>query len=354
VAILPGNPTLAFYANASAKIGAGHVMRLIAIAQAAKVNYRILFYYRFCDSVILDKIKQCGFITQKLNKDLSFSQIESAQPIAIFIDDYQLNANDRIQLSALNCYKALLDDNLEHDIKYADLVINPAPNAKLDEYKIRAPNAVFCLGPQYTLLREEFTHVQPAGILQRPKVLITLGGTDIKSLALPLCKCVLAALPTVDILLLLADRQHPNISELEQLARTNATFNIVINPPSVARIMADAGFSISAAGGTLGELASLGVPTLAMIVADNQVGALTSPLNNTWYQTVDLRSYTLGAITQENHTLLTGIKSICQNIWYDKCRRKKMSDFASQLIDSQGCRRIIDVLSLSLQKMDEK
>lgn len=353
-AFLRDKAIIACYANASSLIGSGHVMRLIALAQEAQQQYEIIFCFHTCPDPLLNKIKQLGFTALRIEQKSGFSSLEKLKPVAIIIDDYQLSPLQHRQLAALDCYIVMLDDDMGHDIQYADLVINPSPNAQQAQYQKRAPEAIFCLGPKYTLLRAEFSQINPIALSQRNNVLVVLGGSDIKQLALPLCRLLLDNLPSVNISLLLGNDQHPKMEMLNQLAEENDSLNILINPPNVASVMACSSLALSGAGGTLGELASLGVPTLALVMADNQILALTSPLHNTWYQAIDLRRYQPHHNDSTNQSLLTEIKLTCKTLWYDKCRREQMSKYASQLIDTNGCQRIINRLPLDLQKMDTK
>jgi len=354
VAFLRDKAIIACYANASPLIGSGHVMRLIALAQEAQQQYEIIFCFHTCHDSLLSKIKHIGFTTMQLEENAGFSPLEKLKPVAIIIDDYQLSAFQHTQLAALDCYTVMLDDDMGHDIQYANLVINPSPNAQQAQYQKRACDAIFCLGPQYTLLRAEFSHINPIALSQRNNVLVVLGGSDIKQLALPLCRLLLECLPSVTISLLLGNDQHQNMEALNKLAKENNSLNILVNPPNVASVMARSSLALSGAGGTLGELASLGVPTVALVMADNQILALTSPLHNTWYQAIDLRRYQPHYNDWANQSLLTEIKLTCKTLWYDKCRREQMSKYASQLIDTNGCQRIINRLTLDLQKMDTK
>lgn len=353
VVSLPAKRRVAFYGNNSHHIGAGHIMRLYALAQAAQDVFNITFIYKTCSKPLLDKLHQANFNTQKVTTPLSKIELAPFEFNVIVVDDYHLTHNEWLQLNQLNAYIVKLDDALDKEPILADFVINPAPNVSLDVYRERTPNATFCLGPQYTYLRKEFSEHHYIPIAERVAVLITLGGTDTKSLALPLSKVIIESLPDSDVYLLIG-KAHQAQHALEQLTRQHPNFTIICDPPSVAKVMMQSGLAISAAGGTLGELASQGVPTLALVTADNQLPALTSPLNNTWYFTIDARTFDSDQKdTQVNCDLLNKIKADAIKLWHDKCLRQDMSDIARQLIDSQGCQRIIKQLINSIQQQSE-
>lgn len=354
MAFLQAKPLCVFYGNSSHKIGAGHIMRLFALAQAAKAYFQILFIYKTCPDALLDKLKEEGFSTRILSSPLAFNELSSFSASVIFIDDYDLTSDEWHTLEQLKLFKVKLDDGLDCSKYFVDLVINPAPNANLESYAKRFPSSQFCLGPKYTYLRKEFSICSFKPLNERKNILITLGGTDSKSLAYPLSKSLLSRLPGTTIQLLLG-KQHQDQLNLEQLQQQYSNFSLIYNPASVASIMVEAGLAISAAGGTLGELASMGVPTIALITVDNQTPALESPLNNTWYFAIDLRSACTSEVKcKRTFSLLDKVSEEATNLWHDICKRENMSEQARQLIDSKGCQRIIQKLLIGLKTEQEQ
>ncbi|WP_417764542.1 PseG/SpsG family protein [Shewanella chilikensis] len=350
---LRAKPKIAFYGNNSDKIGAGHIMRLYALAQAAEDRFEINFLYKICSEALLNKLEQANFNCIQVSNTLTKNEIKAYDFEAIFVDDYELTLSEWRQLSELESYLVKLDDAIDNSPIFADLVVNPAPNCTSADYLLRAPRASYCLGPEFTYLRKEFALSKFIPALQRPNLLLTLGGTDVKSMALPLSQALLKVIPQCQIQLLLG-KPHQDQTSLQWLSRQYRNFTIVCDPPSVAEIMMQAGLAVSAAGGTLGELASQGVPTLSLVTVDNQVPAMTSPLNNTWYQTIDSRDYEPSdGDTQSNRNIINTIALQTRSIWHNKCLRQRMSDQACQLIDSQGCQRVIDRLVIGLKEKSE-
>lgn len=340
---------IVFYANNSHEVGAGHVMRLYALAQAAQERFEILFIYKECTSNLIKKLHSEGFATQKITTPLQHDELVSLHASAVFIDDYYLTACEWKTIANIAWFVVALDDEINTDVLLADLVINPAPDTNLSEYKKRAPTAAFCFGPQFTYLRREFSSCSFIPLQSRDIILLTLGGTDSKSLALPLCKALLA-LPNKFKIQLLLGKVHQDQEKLEQLQAQFPDFCIVCNPRSVAKHMMQAGLAISAAGGTLGELASLGVPTLALVTVDNQLPTLLSANAESWYRAIDFRNFDAADETsQHNIQLLKTMTEMVQDLWRDNCSRLYMSEHGRQLVDSRGCQRVIDKLSDCLE-----
>ena len=347
---LLAKPKAAFYGNNSHRIGAGHIMRLYALAEAAANQFDIWFVYKTCSEALLNKLKRANFNLLKIPSKLTASELQQHKFDTIIVDDYELTDDEWHHLASTGSYLVKLDDALDDDPILADLIVNPAPNCTQTEYQNRAPHANYCLGPQFTYLRREFITSDFTPLLERPNLLLSLGGTDTKSLALPLSKALLKSLNHCQIQLLLG-KPHQDQKPLEALARKHEYFYLICDPQSVAEVMMQSGLAISAAGGTLGELASQGVPTLALVTVDNQLPALTSPLNNTWYQAMDCRHYEQSEPeSKSNLELINEIATQAYALWHNKCCRQLMSDKARQLIDGQGCQRIIDRLVIGLEE----
>jgi spore coat polysaccharide biosynthesis predicted glycosyltransferase SpsG len=157
----------------------------------------------------------------------------------------------------------------------ADILVNPNGGASQASYP-EGSGTRLLLGPRYALLRPEFAGAarraprRPAG--PAPCLLISFGASDpARGTAR-----VLAALPVAPALRLLVvvGAHHERAGEVfaaaERAASAGHTVEILHAPPDMAHLMGIADAAISAAGGTLLELACVGCPALAFAVADNQ------------------------------------------------------------------------------------
>ncbi|MBO1256004.1 UDP-2,4-diacetamido-2,4,6-trideoxy-beta-L-altropyranose hydrolase [Alteromonas sp. 5E99-2] len=345
-------PCIAFYGNSSHNVGAGHIMRLFALAQVACNTFDVLFLYKTCSQHLLTMLESEGFAAKKVNALLNADDVTKLSISIMVVDDYHLSKTEWKSLQDANVYIVVLDDNLNADALLADFVINPAADANLAEYKKRAPSAEFCLGPRYSYLRKDFNSCAFVPLQARSNILVVLGGTDPMSIALPLCQSLVSLNLGCNIELLVGEK-HNDHKALMQLHDQNEGFSVVLNPDSVAQHMMQAGLAISAAGGTLGELASLGVPTLALVIADNQRSILHTVTRKPWYRAIDIRGWqksTESHFLQMNNPLLNKIASMTTELWRDNCCRESMSNAARQLVDTHGCQRIIDKLASCLEK----
>lgn len=171
-----------------------------------------------------------------------------------------------------------IDDEAKRRFDAADLVLNARLGLRESPY---AGGVAALLGEGFALLRPGLR--EPSAPSWRPgpevtPVLVMLGGTDPAGAAEP----VLNALADVDANSLVPIYVRPDGWEPAALGR----FPLAVCPGAVnARELAGwAGvsrFAISAAGGTLYELAALGLPFVSVVVAENQQ-AVANEVERRW------------------------------------------------------------------------
>jgi len=130
------------------------------------------------------------------------------------------------------------------------------------------------LGPQYALLRDEFTaaarELRPrSGHIER--ILVFFGGTDSSGETLKSCRAVAAVVPndvTVDVVVGAA---NPRRDDIARFCETDARFGYHCQITNMAELIRDADLAIGAGGTTAWERTFLGVPTVTIAVAENQV-----------------------------------------------------------------------------------
>ncbi|QYJ74124.1 UDP-2,4-diacetamido-2,4,6-trideoxy-beta-L-altropyranose hydrolase [Shewanella sp. FJAT-52076] len=356
-AFLPAEfSTLVFYANASATIGSGHLMRLMALADAfnvaaitAKVTPRIVFWSKTCPDSLKQKLYGRGFDWQAAPPTLTSSAVDALDADILVVDDYHLDANEWQALSGCRAFCLALDDAIASHQLAVDAVLNPAPDLSETSYRLRAKRASLFLGPRYTLLRQEFRDTPIPNFEARHTLLITLGGSDVKHLSLPLVYALSTALPETPITIVVGAMTPLNDAVLMAANRGNQPLRVLRNVENMAEVMADCGLAVSAAGGTLGELAAMGVPTFALVCVDNQSPALTSSLVDSWYRVIDMRTWqpeTTQASASESQKLLDEVTERVKQLWHNPCKREMMSQKARQIVDSSG---IIELASLLLR-----
>lgn len=299
-------------------------MRCSALAQIClEQGYRPLFAVHGSAPALLDRIRRDGIqvveLAAALNPVELCSLITVADPAAIVLDGYCLDAEYRRAVAALGRPVLAIDDgNLPFALS-ADIVLNSSPLADPGHYARFAPGAELLLGPAYAPLRKEFRALAPtcSGADPGERVLLTLGGSDPAGLTLPLFRALLDALPGEAQLDIVLGAAHPDPEPVETLAADRASrVRLHRNTEHMAALMAGARLAVSAAGSTLWELASMGVPTVGVVVADNQADKLRAPASD-WFLSVDAR-HGRDRVPQE-------IPSTALALWQDSSLRRSQS-----------------------------
>jgi UDP-2,4-diacetamido-2,4,6-trideoxy-beta-L-altropyranose hydrolase len=199
----------------------------------------------------------------------------------VVADGYHLDATYQQAIRAAEL-KLLFIDDYGHAGRYcADVVLNQNIYADESLYACREPHTHLLLGTRYALLRREFW---PWRGWRREiptvarKVLVTLGGSDPDNLTLT----VLRALQRVDVdgleVVVVVGGSNPHFQELEAASRHSlpgGAIRLVRNVTDMPELMAWADMAVSGGGSTCWELAFMGLPSLALILAENQRPVIT-------------------------------------------------------------------------------
>jgi spore coat polysaccharide biosynthesis predicted glycosyltransferase SpsG len=135
-------------------------------------------------------------------------------------------------------------------------------------------------GPRYALLRPEFAALREYSLnrranLQNPQIknlLITMGGVDLPNATGQVLE-ILKTCPLPDDcrITVVMGTTAPALAQVRQLAAQMPwPTTVLVNVMDMAQHMADSDLAIGAAGGTSWERCSLGLPTLMVVLADNQ------------------------------------------------------------------------------------
>jgi UDP-2,4-diacetamido-2,4,6-trideoxy-beta-L-altropyranose hydrolase len=294
-------------ADAGPGIGTGHVMRGLALAQAAHdMGYEVRMAGHVGVPWVCDRLKR---------EDMAFTVLPGAaepaedprqllalandfKPDWLVTDGYHFTADCHKTVMAAG-YRLLCIDDYNHLPEYqADILLNQNIGAEKLAYRGRFGRRLN--GSDYALLRREFTEARTLGekrqLPDRPRnILISLGGGDVHvhlEKILPLinpaqmngCRLrVIAGNSTVDQIIKCFGRCPARVEVLERVE-------------DMPDLLLWADLCLSAAGSTCWELCCLGTPFAAVSVVENQVlvekflrqAGLSLPLNDKWPDHEDL------------------------------------------------------------------
>lgn len=282
--------TLLIRADASVSMGTGHIMRMIALGQAwLDGGGEAVFLCAEITPALEGRLKEEGFLLEKIQASPgSREDLEAtcaaiarygADSIPVALDGYQFDADFQLGLKKAGCRLLVMDDYGHAAFYHADWVLNQNISAREELYANRAPHTQLLLGTKFALLRREFLKYR-GWQRQIPeiarKVLVTLGGADPDNVT----GKVIEAIAPLDIQVkVVVGGSNPHLPELQDAVETMkfqpANIELVINPADMPGLMAWADLAIAAGGSTAWELAFMGLPSLFVILAENQVGIAT-------------------------------------------------------------------------------
>jgi len=271
-------------ADAHYQIGFGHVMRCLALAQAWQERGGQV---TFISHKLLPDVLRQRLASEQVNllliNELAGSPDDAQQLIAlareiqarvIIVDGYQFDTVYQRYIKDAGFPLLVLDDYSHTDLYLADWVLNQNPHATKSLYPYHGDATQLLLGTRYALLRREFWRWRGRRY-ERPyagrNILVTLGGTDPQNMTTVVIE-KLESISQHDLsVVIVVSAANPNLEVLQTaISRSRHMVRLETNITDMTPLMEWADLAISAAGSTLWELALMGVPTCAIITADNQ------------------------------------------------------------------------------------
>jgi UDP-2,4-diacetamido-2,4,6-trideoxy-beta-L-altropyranose hydrolase len=322
---------IVFRVDASYEIGTGHVMRCLTLAQALKNSgTEILFICRELPGNLADYIKNQGFQILRLPYNP-----ESAQEDWLIMDHYGLDIAWQATLRPCVNKIMAIDDlaNRHHD---CDLLLDQNLYENLEKrYRGFIPEkAVALLGPEYVLLRPEFLKERQNmkkrdGTIRR--IFLFFGGSDSGNYTGMAMEGILS-LKVKDLVVdLVAGPSNQNKKILKEIYGRIEGVNYYESVGNMAELMAGADLAIGAVGTTTWERCCLGLPSLVVTVADNQVEAARK---------ADRSGFLLylGEASGVNSAKLA---AALRNLFSQPEKVSAMAQRAAEIVDGRGTERVM-------------
>lgn len=353
---------IAFRADASIQIGTGHVMRCLTLADALRERgAQCSFICRQHLGNLVDLIKQRGHQVHALptgNKNyptpfqpahaawLGTGWTTDAKQTRLALDQQSVDwlvvdhyALDCQWETALRPYarKIMVIDDLADRPHDCDLLLDQNLGRTKEDYGgLLKFGAHLLIGPQYALLRAEFAQWREYSLARRTQpqlknLLITMGGVDESNAT----GQVLDALKTCELpddlhITVVMGPHAPWLTQVQALAISIPwPVKVLACVSNMAQLMADSDLAIGAAGGTAWERCTLGLPTLLLVLAENQKsGALALQKAGAALMVQDI---------DELHDLLAPLTGIAGK----PVALLQLSNAAASLTDGKGVMRVV-------------
>ena len=330
-----------FRADANPKIGTGHVMRCLSLADALRDRGRTAVFVLaepYFQAVIQARGYHCTILQtdhSRLEEELPvfLPLLEREQPALVILDSYFVTAE---YLRAVKHMAPLLyiDDLNAFDYP-ADIVVN---------YNIFGPetaypeNKTYLLGPQYAPLRKEFQGLEKRVVKERVEhVLVSTGGTDPYHTALR-CVGYLRKHPISSELTyhFVLGAMNQDIEEIQKAAAGVPGIELHCQVTDMRTWMLQCDAALSAAGTTLYELCACGLPTVTYILADNQIPGAAA------FQKVGLMP--CAGDIRSNPTFEEQLMTQLQLLMSDRERRRRVAQQMQEVVDGNGAGRFAEMI----------
>jgi len=330
-------------ADASLEIGGGHVYRCLTLADGmADAGWRCIFACRHETREVVPVLGRSRHEIIGLDISEDPTQLKQLYPDGVdllMVDHYGLDISFETACRPWARRIMVLDDmpGRSHD---CDILLDQNLGVRSDAYCSLVPNHCrLLIGPGYALLRPQFLKARRKALAQRARdeparrLLISLGATDPMNVARRIVAATVGLPLEIDVVLGRGNEQQQAIRGLA--TRFDLKVRIHADVADMAALMLAADLSVGAGGSTAWERCCLGLPSLIVVLAENQrdIAAALDQAGGA----VNLGM--LNIVT--NHELAAAL----QMLYEDKKRRSAIARRAAEICDGEGVRRTMEILS---------
>ncbi|MFJ3044282.1 UDP-2,4-diacetamido-2,4,6-trideoxy-beta-L-altropyranose hydrolase [Herbaspirillum chlorophenolicum] len=358
-----------FRVDASLEIGTGHVMRCLALAEAlGRRGVTSRFICRDHEGHLAQRISRHGHRVDllasgacppaqrasgqagqpahvawlgadwKTDASQSIAMLADARPDWLVIDHYALDSTWEQALRPF-CRRMMAIDDLadrRHDV---NLLLDQNLGRSADDYTGLLPTGSTVLaGARYALLRPEFSAWRERSLARRTdarlrRLLVSLGGVDKDNVTgqvlAALLKCELPQDCRISVVM---GEQAPWLDAVREQAAAMPMVDVQVGVADVAALMADCDLAIGAAGTSAWERCCVGLPTLLVVLAANQVPGARA-----------LRAAGAALLLGEGDELAASLKAAIERM-ADPAMLQAQQKACAEVTDGLGTARIVEAL----------
>jgi len=353
-----------FRVDASLKIGSGHVMRCLTLAdELVRRGGTCTFVTRILDGHLADLISHRGHkvltledaeLSQLLANDAPYQEwlpvdwltdveqtIDSIRSRVfdwLIVDHYSLDAQWEKALREHVKNILVIDDlaNRNHD---CDVILDQNLGREPIDYdSLLNDQAENLIGPRYALLRPEFAQWREFSLAHREsnrmrRLLVSMGGVDQDNITGKVLQAIdnleMPIGTHIDIVL---GASAPWVEEVKDQALAMKYESMVhVSISNMAELAANSDLAIGAAGSTSWERCTLGLPSVLFLLADNQKEVLAALEDAGAVKALSVEAL---VNTTSFGELLMGVREDLIN----------MAERSASICDGLGAIRVADVL----------
>lgn len=334
-------PIVLFRCDASPTIGGGHVMRCLALAeQMIAVGYRPVFVTTPESAYTVPALAASGIaiVPTAAHADGADAAVAHGlgEVACAVIDHYGLGA------AAENTWKAVARrviafEDMPCRAHAADVLVDPTP-ARQGVYSSLVPaHTRLLLGPAHAMIARRWRDARKRQGVDgdargdRRRIVVSMGATDPVGATGRVLDAVAEAGIDAAIVVVIG----ANAPQLSSLRTRCAAADLYVDPPDLPAIIGAADLVIGAPGSSAFERALLGIPSLLIPIADNQVDIAAA------FASAGAAEVVPAAILDEPAVLGALIAALLA----DDARRLTMAAMARAFCDGRGTQRLLCALA---------
>lgn len=357
-----------FRADASVQIGTGHIIRCLTLAdELTRKGHECRFICRdhlghlgelisgkgyevlmlqvdggiYHDSSNSRNTAHADWLGATWQQDLeqTVEGLTAFKTDWLVVDHYALDARWEQQIAKVVGRVMVIDDLADRN-HVCSLLLDQNLGRNLSDYDGLVPkDCQLLIGPEYALLRPEFAELRERSLKRRvqpelKRILITMGGVDRTNLTGQVLDALAATeLPRDTQFDIIMGAAAPYLDEVKKQAvwlPFDTTVNV--NVKDIAERMCLADLAIGAVGGTSWERCCLGLPSILVVLADNQKSAAKA-----------LRERGAAIIADGRESVSYELARLVN--LDDRTRfLARMAQFGAGIVEGSGCTQVVNEL----------
>jgi UDP-2,4-diacetamido-2,4,6-trideoxy-beta-L-altropyranose hydrolase len=336
-------PRILFVVDAGPLVGGGHVMRSLTLAGALQARgAACVFLAPPPVATVLDAFAPA--LPRRAAASTALHDLAAAAAAeswdGVVFDHYGLAAAEHRAIAAGR--PALVIDDLANRPLGGELVLDSGPARRAEDYNgLIADEARLMLGPRFAPVRPEFAALRESALARRGgpigRILVSLGLTDLGGITARVVERLRPRIGDTALDIVLGG-EAPSLPGLAKLARRDPRLQLHVDTAQMARLTAEADIGIGGAGSSAWERCTLGLPTLQLVLADNQRAAAAALEASEAALAVDAAAADFEARFDRGLMRLT----------IDAELRRRLAAASAQVCDGEGADRVASAL---LQKL---
>lgn len=337
-------PRFLFIADAGPQVGGGHVMRSLTLAKA------LIERGALCVFLATPEVRA---LLEVFGPDMPREDATAADAAhiadavtgiefdAVVFDHYGLSRAEHEEVAQGR--PTLVIDDLADRPLGADIVLDSGPTRTEADYAMFAEGARLLLGPAYAPVRPEFSALREEALARRggevQRVLVTLGLTDLGGVTARIVERLRQRNGQIALDVVLG-AGAPSLPGLRKIAARDPRLTLHVDTQDMARLTAEADIAVGAAGSTAWERCVLGLPSLVLILAENQRHAALALAARQAALVVDVQA----------DDFVTAFDRAAVRLLTDPACRARLAAASAEVCDGQGAGRVADaVLQIALR-----